>query len=81
MTIENLNKMNSISLQAAHLVETKIGHLGEMSVDFCLDQQGKIWIIEINGKTQKKFIKRVNDEQLTATIYSKPIEYARYLAK
>ena len=81
MTKERLNQMNSISLQAAHLIEKKIGHLGEMSVDFCLDQQGKIWIIEINGKTQKRFVKRVNDEQLTATIYTKPIEYARFLAK
>ena len=80
MTIEHLNKMNSISLQAAHLIEKKIGHFGEMSVDFCLDQHGKIWIIETNGKTQKRFVKRVNDEQLTATIYSKPIEYAHYLA-
>jgi len=73
--------MNSISLQAAYLLEKNIGHLGEMGVDFCLDQQGKIWIIEINGRTQKKFVKRVNDKQLTATIYSKPIEYSRYLAK
>jgi hypothetical protein len=81
MTTERLDKMNSISLRAAHLIERKIGHLGEMSVDFCLDQHGKIWIIEVNGRTQKKFVKRVNNKKLTATIYSKPIEYARYLAK
>ncbi|MDQ0339026.1 D-alanine-D-alanine ligase-like ATP-grasp enzyme [Caldalkalibacillus uzonensis] len=81
LSTNQLDKMEKISIQAAQAIEYKLGHLGEMAVDFGLDHQGNPWIIEVNGRTQKKFVKRVNDSELTRTIYLKPIEYARFLAR
>ncbi|WP_269758038.1 YheC/YheD family protein [Thalassobacillus sp. C254] len=75
-----LNKMRSISLNTAYALENKLGHLGEMCVDFGLDKHGKPWIIEVNGRPQKKMVKRLNDKELINAVYLKPIEYARFLA-
>lgn len=79
-SLSNLSKIEKISIDVAKTIESKLGHFGELGVDFGLDQNGKPWIIEVNGRTQKKFIKRLKDSQLTKKIYSKPIKYAYFLA-
>ncbi|MFZ7104268.1 MAG: YheC/YheD family protein [Peptococcaceae bacterium] len=81
LTKATLEKMESISIKTARAIEREIGHLGEISVDFLLDRQGKPWIIEANGKTQKSIVNQVNDETLALTIYRRPIEYALFLAR
>ncbi|WP_100398914.1 YheC/YheD family protein [Bacillus sp. FJAT-44742] len=80
LTVKTLNEIRMVSLLTAQSLERELGHLGELSVDFGLDEAGKPWIIEVNGKTQKKFVKRLNNLKLTREIYLKPIEYAKYLA-
>jgi hypothetical protein len=81
LSTTKLKSIENISIQAAKAIERKLGHLGEMSVDFGLDHEGKPWIIEVNGRTQKKLVLSIKDEQLIRTIYLKPIGYALYLAK
>jgi len=79
-SIDNLCKMERVSLEAAAVIEDKLGLLGEISVDFMLDTCGRPWIIEVNGHTQKSFVKRLHDHQMTNTIYRNPLEYATFLA-
>ncbi|MVP01046.1 YheC/YheD family protein [Paenibacillus lutrae] len=78
---ETLKTLSEVSVRAAKEAETITGSLGELSVDFVLDEQGKLWIIEMNGKPQKNIyhdLKRFKHKKL---IYSRPIEYAYYLAQ
>ena len=75
-----LEQIHNISLYVAKIIETKLVHLGDISVDFGLDTQGKPWIIEINGKTQKSLVFKTNDENLIRATYLKPLEYACFLA-
>ena len=82
LTRKRLKEMEKIGIATARtLDEGPYGHLGDISVDFGLGQDGSIWIIEVNGKTQKKMVTRLDDEALIKNAYLKPIAYAKYLAK
>ncbi|NMB19264.1 MAG: hypothetical protein GX979_00220 [Firmicutes bacterium] len=69
-----------VSIRVAHIVEGSLGSLGELSVDFGLDFEGKVWIIELNAKPMKHMFADLGDMHLTRTIYCQPLLYALYLA-
>ncbi|UNC93216.1 YheC/YheD family endospore coat-associated protein [Candidatus Contubernalis alkaliaceticus] len=77
---EIIEQIKNISLKTAVIIEKEFRHMGEISVDFGVDSQGKLWIIEANGKPQKILIDRLKDEELSARVYRRPLEYAFYLA-
>ncbi|SFJ44775.1 YheC/D like ATP-grasp [Paenibacillus sp. UNC496MF] len=70
-----------VSVQAAKDAETHLGSLGELSVDFVLDEQRKLWIIELNGKPQKDLYKELTGCTFKNLIYIRPLEYAYYLSR
>jgi hypothetical protein len=66
-----------LSLLAAKYVEEASGnHLGELSVDFALDTEGRPWIIELNAMPQKSLYRALGKER---TAYRRPLEYAAFL--
>lgn len=75
-----LKSINKISINAAQILETHMGLLGELSVDFVLDEEMKLWIIELNGKPQKSIYKDINNFKCEQLIYRRPMEYAYYLS-
>lgn len=68
------------SIKGAQIVEQSLGSLGEISVDFAFDEQGTMWIIELNGKPMKSIFKELNDPITLKKVYNTPLAYARYLA-
>ncbi|MCR8645906.1 YheC/YheD family protein [Paenibacillus sp. N1-5-1-14] len=78
-TNEILQSLYEVSVTAAQEAETYIGTLGELSVDFVLDEQRKLWIIELNGKPQKSIYEDL--KSVNRIIYSRPLEYAYYLSQ
>ncbi|UKS29052.1 YheC/YheD family protein [Paenibacillus sp. HWE-109] len=76
---EILRSLHEISIQAARETETLMGSLGELSVDFAIDEQSKLWIIELNGKPQKNIYKDLRCYR--RKIYSRPLDYAYYLSQ
>lgn len=79
-TNEFIQLLNEVSVRAAKVVETHMGSLGELSVDFVVDEHSNLWIIELNGKPQKKIFEDMNYFKDKELIYSRPIEYAYYLS-
>lgn len=75
-----LKSINTISLKAAQVIEAHVGLMGELSVDFVLDEENKLWIVELNGNPQKNIYKDINNFQYEQLIYSRPMEYAYYLS-
>jgi hypothetical protein len=75
-----LDLIYTISLEVAKTLERQLGHLGDICVDFGFDNQGKPWLIEVNGKTQKSLVYRLEDESLIRATFINPIEYAYFLA-
>ncbi len=76
-----ITALNDISIKTAQHLEKKLGHLGELSVDFGLARDGKLTIIEVNGKPQKKIYDYLKDKDAIENIYKRPLEYAYYLCK
>lgn len=69
-----------LSLATAKELDKSIDHLGEISVDLGLDTQGKLWIIEVNGKPNKHLYTDLSPS-LTEKTYLTPLQYGNYLAQ
>lgn len=77
-----LQILQELSVKAAQEAEVMLGSLGEISVDFVVDEQRKLWIMELNGKPQKNIHKGgIRSLKQQKIIYSRPIEYAYYLSQ
>jgi len=79
-TINIVQEMTHVSLQTAKIMEKTFGHLGEACVDYTLDQQGRLWIIDVNGMPQKSILGGHVGKQLVNRVYRMPLDYAVYLA-
>jgi glutathione synthase/RimK-type ligase-like ATP-grasp enzyme len=77
---EILHSLNEVSVKAAQETEKLMGSLGELSVDFVLDNQSKLWIIELNGMPQKNIYEDLKDFKLK-DLYRKPMEFAYHLTQ
>ena len=75
-----LTTLESISFKVANLLEEHFVMLGEISVDFALDTEGHLWIIEVNGKPDRNLFFTLRDEELIKRILVSPLEYACFLA-
>lgn len=77
---EILQSLSEVSIKAAQEAENHMGSLGELSVDFALDEQRKLWIIELNGMPQKNIYNDIECFKHQKLMYSRPLEYAYYLS-
>ncbi|SHI59964.1 YheC/YheD family protein [Lutispora thermophila] len=75
-----LLELRDISIRVAEILEEKLCFLGEISVDFGIESNGKLRIIEVNGKPEKTVFGRISDEALQK-VFITPLEYAAYLAE
>ncbi|MBD2870596.1 YheC/YheD family endospore coat-associated protein [Paenibacillus arenilitoris] len=78
--LELMRSMETISLAAANMMDNHLGLFGELSVDFAIDADQRLWIIELNGKPQKMIYNQIRNVKHKHRVYSRPIEYAYYLA-
>ncbi|WP_088036074.1 YheC/YheD family protein [Evansella clarkii] len=81
LTANQMDTIKKISVKVAKELEKTLGRMGELGIDFGIDQKGKPWLIEVNGKPQKiSILKRVRDPKLTWELYAMPLKYAYFLA-
>jgi glutathione synthase/RimK-type ligase-like ATP-grasp enzyme len=69
-----IQQLNDTALLAAITLESHNGIYGELGIDLGLDENGDIWIIEINPRPGRKSLKILNDEIRTKSI-DIPISY------
>lgn len=73
-----LRSLEAIGLKAAEILDADPRYrLGEFCVDFALDNDGRAWIIELNGQPQKDIYDEIADQ---CAVYERPLQYARYLS-
>lgn len=65
--------------EVAETIEREFGDCVELGLDMTIDVNGRIWIIEVNGKPMKVSIKWLNNPRMLMRCYKRPIEYAVYL--
>jgi hypothetical protein len=76
-----LEAIDEVSVNAALVLESHVAGLGELSVDFVLDREMKLWIIEINGKPQKTIYQDMKNSKSADLVYRRPLEYSYYLSR
>lgn len=77
----SIHTLEKLSLQAAAVLESSFGSLGELSIDLGVDIQGYPWIIEINGKPMKNMFEALRDSVLLEKVYEMPLAYAQFLTQ
>jgi D-alanine-D-alanine ligase-like ATP-grasp enzyme len=68
-------QINSMSNNICRCLEKKYGRLGELGIDAALDESGKLWLLEINGKPAKSCVHNSNSPELIHTAYSNIVKY------
>ncbi|WP_216855300.1 YheC/YheD family protein [Paenibacillus alba] len=76
-----LQSLRNVSVKAAQEAEIHMGSLRELSVDFAIDKDSKLRIIELNGTPQKSIYKGIKNFKSKKMIYSRPLEYDYYLSR
>ncbi|MCD8503412.1 MAG: YheC/YheD family protein [Bacillaceae bacterium] len=57
------------------------GNYGDVGVDVILDENQKVWVLEVNKLHDHKFpLYALEDEQMYYKVITTPFEYASYLA-
>lgn len=80
--IEDLKqRMEQFAILIYHGVEKCYGKFGELGIDFGVDKDGKIWLIECNAQSAKVSIGKAYGSATRKKIYLNPLEYAKSIAK
>jgi len=74
-----LPRMKKIAIVAAKILDKNLYSLGEISVDFGIGADGRLWIIEMNGKPYKLVYQEISSDAFQK-VFRMPMEYALYLA-
>lgn len=72
-------QINIMSISICHCLEERYGRLGELGIDAALDVEGRIWLLEVNGKPAKTCIHNSNNPELIHIAYSNIVKYFKYL--
>lgn len=62
-------------------VERCYGRFGEIGVDFGVDRNGNIWLIECNAQSAKVSVGKAYGSRTIRKLYLNPLEYAKRLAR
>ncbi|MCM3630019.1 YheC/YheD family protein [Paenibacillus glycanilyticus] len=76
-----MNTIQQACLKAAERLENNYGRLAELGIDFGIEPDGQIWLLEVNAKPGRSSFRQFGDrrtEQLSAEL---PLSYARLLTQ
>ncbi|KOP67000.1 hypothetical protein AMS62_18440 [Bacillus sp. FJAT-18019] len=74
-----IRTIRHLSDQLPPLLEEGFGRLGELGIDFGVDTQGRVWILEVNSKPGRRAFTLTGDAHAARLSIEHPIQYARYL--
>ncbi len=75
-----IEEIYQLCLRSALALEKYFGQLGEIGLDLCIDCQEHLWILEVNGKPDKRFFTEFYSPHVAKNIYTAPMLYATYLS-
>jgi glutathione synthase/RimK-type ligase-like ATP-grasp enzyme len=68
-----------LSAKIPPILETHYGRLVELGIDFGIDRDGRIWILEVNSKPGRSAFTQAADREARDRATYNPLLYARYL--
>jgi glycosyltransferase involved in cell wall biosynthesis len=72
-------RIAKVVLQAAEALSQSIVGLADLGFDVALDKEGRIWIIEVNGRDLRITFRQAKDWDAWHATFRKPMEFAAHL--
>ncbi|AKL95358.1 endospore coat-associated protein YheD [Clostridium aceticum] len=66
---EIIEQIELLSIKIGYKMEEKYGFLGELGIDLGIDVNGKVWLIEVNGRPLKVSFAALKDKAITNVIH------------
>lgn len=81
-TDQKLNELTKLCIKVLKKMEKRKGHLGDAAVDFVMDKNYKIWLLEVqlNYASEKKAYRSKDERRVLPSILPTPFEYAKALS-
>ena len=76
---ETIEKLRGLAMQIPGVLERYHGRLVELGIDLGVDDEGRIWILEVNSKPGRSAFAALPDRRVRLSAIRNPILYARYL--
>ncbi|NMA69039.1 MAG: YheC/YheD family protein, partial [Desulfitobacterium sp.] len=70
---EIIQKIEFLAEMIGYAMEDKYGYLGELGIDLGIDVNGKVWVIEVNGRPLKVSFNLLRDKTVSKVIHKNPI--------
>jgi glutathione synthase/RimK-type ligase-like ATP-grasp enzyme len=74
-----IQTIKELSQRIPILLEERHGRLAELGIDFGIDRNGNLWVLEVNSKPGRSVFQQMNDRVTALKSVENPICYARYL--
>lgn len=78
---ELLKELAAASALLPPLLEQSCGRLGELGLDFGLDTEGRIYLLEVNSKPGRTVFRLTGDRRAAKLAAENPLSYARHLLR
>lgn len=73
-------RLESLAIATVQALERGAGGLGELGMDFGVDDAGRIWYIEQNAQPGRAIFEHMGKRDLWEIAHLRPLQYARFLA-
>ncbi|MBT9158711.1 MAG: Endospore coat-associated protein YheD [Firmicutes bacterium] len=72
--------LSRLAVSIPELMDRELGRYGELGLDFGVDRDGKVWLIEANSKPGRTIFLHIKDPSLRQASILRPMQYCKYLA-
>lgn len=78
---ELLRKLTRLSEELPIALESYHGRLVELGIDYGVDRDGNLWILEVNSKPGRSIFTYLQDDQAKCAALANPLHYAWYILR
>ncbi len=76
---EAISLIRKLSMMIPGSLESHFGRLAELGIDYGIDRQGNVWVLEVNSKPGRSSFFQIGDRISARKSIENPILYARHL--
>ncbi|WP_438349607.1 YheC/YheD family protein [Paenibacillus sp. FA6] len=71
--------LHKLSNDIPPILESYFGRLGELGIDYGIDPEGNVWLLEANSKPGRSSFDHIGEQSIAILATENPLRYARYL--
>jgi hypothetical protein len=71
--------MKSLGLHVVEKLESHFHDMCELALDLAVDQEGRVWLLEINPKPAREVFRHIGEKEMYRQAIIRPLEYAQWL--